>query len=503
MDTSPYRHRLQRVLNLVLVLGVAMMVAAWLLYGAFGHRIVEYVYRSDSQLVGRVLSGRAETPLRSYLDDADTLMLMATLRAIPVLALLALLKRPKTLVRLTVSCAVVLLVVVTVLEAKPSLAHAVGLDSVDYYMYRGILVPDAEVVYRSKPLLHVTLRQPGNPRLFGVDEAPALSEWTTDEEGFRNARATPSCHLVLTGDGVLNFGRTLPETFGSNLEKHLSRCVANLGVSGHGPFQYVRTFERYGIPKRPSYAVFVLNEGNDLQDIDKHKAWQRGAAKSFWGGYEIAISNPVVRVGVAVGQTVDWARDEVWQHAASMIFKNSGALHPFADDLAWIRLPTQTEFPMVFIDRQQTRSADAIQSADNWRDLRTLLSRFRLLCNEHEIIPVILFVPTAAHIYAQYSTDKSGAAWLQVRDAQVRAKQNLEIAVSRLSDELGIRFVSLTAPFEEAARNGKLLYESFSAHLAAAGADDGAAYVASVLNTVEREPPHTRHRDGSNPGRSW
>ena len=73
MDTSPYRHRLQRVLNLVLVLGVAMMVAAWLLYGAFGHRIVEYVYRSDSQLVGRVLSGRAETPLRSYLDDADTL----------------------------------------------------------------------------------------------------------------------------------------------------------------------------------------------------------------------------------------------------------------------------------------------------------------------------------------------------------------------------------------------------------------------------------------------
>jgi hypothetical protein len=175
------------------------------------------------------------------------------------------------------------------------------------------------------------------------------------------------------------------------------------------------------------------------------------------------------------------AQDEVWLHAATAVFRNSGAAHPLAGDLAWVRLPTQTTFPIVFVDRQQTQSADEIQGTQNWNQIRSVLSRFRTLCAEHEISPVILFVPTAAHIYAQYSTEQSGAAWLQTRDEQIRAKENLETAVARLSGELGMRFVSLTGPFEHAAKNGAVLYDSFSVHLAPRGTDIGGAYVADML----------------------
>jgi hypothetical protein len=503
MDTPRNRHRRQRVLNLALLVGAVTIASAWLVYGLFGHRVVAYAHGSDSEILGRLMSGRAATPLQSYLDSADTLMLAATLRAIPVLILLALLKRPAALVRTAVSCAVVLLVVITALEAKPSLAYALGLGSVDYYRYQSILEPDAELVYRSKPLLDTVVRQPLDPRLFGIEASPAVSQWTTDREGFRNARAVQSCDVVLIGDGMLNFGRTLPETFGSKIEKHLGRCVANLGVSGHGPFQYVRTFERYGIPKRPAYAVLVFNEGNDIQDIDKHNAWNAGSVASFWGGYEIAISNPVIRVGIAVRQTLRQAEGEVWRHAASAIFKSSGAAHPLAGDLAWVRLPTQAEFPIVFLDRQQTRPAESLQTAESWDHLRRLLSQFRTVCAEHGITPVLVFVPTAAHIYAEYSTDRSGAAWLEVRDEQIHAKENLEIAFTQLSNELGFHFISLTAPFEQAATNGGVLYELFSAHLAPEGADRGAAYLANVLNAIDRDTGHSLYRDVSERRTSW
>jgi hypothetical protein len=498
MNNLRLRQRGQRVVSVVLVLGATTVATVWLMYAAFGHLIVKYAYGTDAHIVDLLMSGRASTPLQSYLDRADTLMLTMSLRAISALAVLAFLKAPRAASVIIGSSAVVLLMVITALEAKPSLAYAVGLDSVEYYMNKNLLVPDEEFVYRSKPLLRITTRQSVDARPFGVESPPAATEeWATDEEGFRNAHAVRSCDVVLVGDGMLNSGRTLSETFGSSVGKHLHRCVANLGVSGHGPFQFVRTFERYGLPKRPAYAVLAFNEGNDLQDVEKYNAWRAGSPTSFWGGYEIAISNPAVRLGVAARQAVRRARNEVWLQAASGVFRNSGAAHPLAGNLAWVRLWGQAEFPMVFVDRQQVQSAAEIRKTQGWAQLRSLLSRFRTLSVEHEITPVILFVPTAAHIYAQYSTERSGTAWLEMRDEQIRAKENLETAVARLSGELGMRFVSLTAPFQRAAKNGAVLYESFSVHLTPLGTDIGGAYLADTLSALDREARRSRARERS------
>ncbi len=481
MPHTAGNQRYQRVLNWVLLIGVAGIAVSWLVYAFVGHRVVEHAYRSGSQLVRYVMAGRSDTPLQTYVDRADTLMLVATFWAIPLLALAAAFKRPMALLKGVVSLAVVAVVAVVALEAKPQLAQIVGLDSVDYYFYRNTLLPDADLVFRSKPLVRNHVNESNDARLYGIDTVPTLSEWATDEEGFRNARAAASCDVVLFGDGMVSSGRTLSETFGSRVEHHLRRCVANLGVSGYSPFQYISAFERYGIPKRPTHAVLAFNEGNDVQDIEKYTAWKAGSPKSFWGGYEVAISSPVVRLRVAAGQTLNYVRGRLWQRAARAIFAHSGTAHPLVGDLAWVRLPNQAVFPMVFVDRVPTENADAIQRTENWQQIRTLLSRFRALCVQHNITPSILFVPTAAHIYAQYSTDRSGREWLLVRDEQVRAKDNLEVAVARLSAELGIPFISLTAPFEAAAQNGAALYDSFSVHLTAQGADIGGRHVAAAL----------------------
>ena len=485
MPNTAGNHRYQRALNWALLIGVTGIAVFWLGYALVGHRLVEHAYRSDSPLVRYVMGGRSDTPLQMYVDRADTLMLVVTFWAIPLLALVAAFKRPIALVKAVVSLAVIVVVAVVALEAKPQLAHIVGLDSVDYYFYRNTLLPDSELVYRSKPLVHNRVYESLDARAYGVDTVSTQSEWATDEEGFRNARAAASCDVVLFGDGMLSSGRTLAETFGSRVEHHLRRCVANLGVSGYSPFQYISAFERYGIPKRPTHAVLAFNEGNDIHDIEKYTAWKAGSPKSFWGGYEVAISSPVVRVRVAASQTLNHIRGRLWQHAARVIFPHSGTAHPLVGDLAWVRLPNQAVFPMVFVDRVPTENADAIQRTENWQQIRTLLSRFRELCVEHNITPSILFVPTASHIYAQYSTDRSGREWRLVRDEQVRAKDNLEGAVARLSAELGIPFISLTAPFEAAAKNGAALYDSFSVHLTAQGADIGGRHVAAALAALD------------------
>ena len=85
-----------------------------------------------------------------------------------------------------------------------------------------------------------------------------------------------------------------------------------------------------------------------------------------------------------------------------------------------------------------TRSTQAIEQTDNWQELRRLLLKFRTICVEHAIVPALLFIPTSAHIYAEYSTDQSGTNWLEIRGEQIRAKRNLENAIVGLSDELGI-----------------------------------------------------------------
>ena len=76
----------------------------------------------------------------------------------------------------------------------------------------------------------------------------------------------------------------------------------------------------------------------------------------------------------------------------------------------------------------------------------------------------ILFIPEAAHIYAQYSTDDGGVDWRAVRDSRLREIES-ETAVTDLSRELGLRFISLSERFENAARTGDVLCDSFSVHL--------------------------------------
>ena len=468
---------------------VVCLVVSWVLYGVFGYRAIEAMYKSESSvIVNTIMRGRSITPLEDYLRAADTLMIVSTFRVLALVIFLVLaLKSPWMPLYGCASVLVVAFMTLACLEIYPPLADTLHLEAVDYYSFKKFFTPDALLVYKAKPFLYARIHESHDPHQWGVEAPLTASDWTTDGEGFRNGSSRQFSDIVIVGDGMINSGLSWEDTFSKRLESHLPGwSVKNLGIAGHGPFQYVQVFQTYGIKRKPQYAIFSFNEGNDIQDIDKYLQWKSGSSKNLTGGYESGITAPLLKFTTAYSQTLKYLRHESWLLAETALLKTFGHdayFRSLSEDLASVRLPTNRTFPIAFIDKQNAQSSDEIQRTENWKDIKRLLLKFKKLCAEHGIVPIVLFIPTAAHIYAEYSTDQSGANWLKIRDQQIGAKANLETAIARLSGDLGIEYMSLTPAFESAARNGLQLFDSFSVHMTSRGTEVAGAYVARVLQS--------------------
>jgi SGNH hydrolase-like domain, acetyltransferase AlgX len=119
-----------------------------------------------------------------------------------------------------------------------------------------------------------------------------------------------------------------------------------------------------------------------------------------------------------------------------------------------------------------------------WQALEQILQDFITICLENHVTPIIVYIPMAAHIYAQYSTEESGVNWLTIRDEQILAKANAVGAMITLCDELGLSLVDLSPSFEAAARQGKMLYYPMDTHWNSDGREVAAATIAKVLTST-------------------
>ena len=94
-----------------------------------------------------------------------------------------------------------------------------------------------------------------------------------------------------------------------------------------------------------------------------------------------------------------------------------------------------------------------------------------------------MYIPAAAHVYAQYSTMQSGENWLKIRDQQIQAKTNTEGSMTQMLQELDIEMISLTPTLEEGASRGKMLYYPLDPHWNPEGTELAASYVANILKS--------------------
>jgi hypothetical protein len=59
------------------------LITAWISYALFGHRLIEAMYNGESmEFLNSIIEGQSIHPLAKYLEGADEIMWMATVRVI-------------------------------------------------------------------------------------------------------------------------------------------------------------------------------------------------------------------------------------------------------------------------------------------------------------------------------------------------------------------------------------------------------------------------------------
>ncbi|MEX0804151.1 MAG: PAS domain S-box protein [Candidatus Binatia bacterium] len=467
------------------------LACAWVVYLSAGHRIIEWLSTIESpSIIDQWLEGRRVTPLANYYQLGDALLVYGTLRIVAVYGLLVLLiTAPSGVLLLGLSSLLTSLALFSALEIAPSLIRPLRLDVVSpYHAYKASYLYDEELAYRERPFNRIRLddfRGSHYSPSYNLDVPPRVVDWEMDEYGFRNSRTTESAEIVAVGDSFFEFGDNVGDTFVSRLAIKLNGTrVTNLSKSGYGPFQYLEAFKRFGVKLKPKYALFGFYEGNDIGNIRDYRVWKSGAwenayvflrfsQSSFLRRYWAAMETAATSIKRSAILAVDLILDKV--------ARNGGYAPEIHPKLALLNLGERGYERMLFVDRLNTTdSPDEMLKTDEWRALEQILIDLKKVSVEHGIVPIIVYVPAAAHIYAQFSTDASGPNWLQARDQQIAAKKNTAAAVKHLSQKLGIDVIDLSPPLEAVAKE-KLLYHRLDSHWTSDGRDIAASFVAGSL----------------------
>lgn len=482
------------------------IVAGWILFGFFGYRVMEVVYHSNSiPLIDKLLSARSTTPLEAYYEAAEYMMLLGTYWVLGGVVLSSLftvlINRPLGALLACFSFLVCSFSLFSFIELFPSLIMPLHLNKIEYYAYKANYLPDDQLGFREKPLISVQInnfRGANFSPLYGIDIPPQTVKWATDRDGFRGTRPKRFYDIVVIGDSYIEYGYTENDIFPKRLENRLGGLsVSNLGKSGYGPFQYLEVLKRYGLEKNPQVAVFAFYEGNDIHDIQRYLQWKKALSQA--GGKHAAgvprgndyaevyallkSRNLFQRYVTAFRGTVRYIGRLIWltsQLTVKRVFPQRATIHPKITDLD----VGHKHYKMLFVDKLDKTPTEQMLRTAEWIELKRILIDFKAVCAQNHILPLILYIPAAAHIYAEYSTEHSGRDWLRIRDGQVAAKHYAENAMIQLSQELNLRLLNLSLPFEAAAANGKMIYHSFDSHWNSDGVNVAAAFVAERLKSI-------------------
>jgi len=472
---------------------LCFLFGAQLLYALAGHTLIHAAHRSTSvPLIDSLMAGRATTPVQLYLWSADDLMFgiitngaLATTFGLALLSFL--ISNPRGVAAAGVIGLVFSFGVFCLLEVFPSWTMTIGLDKNPYHRNRLLRISDETLGFRGKPFLHLTIanyRSHAYEVTHGLNAPTTSVDWKTGKNGFRGETSSEQSEIVVVGDSFIEYGTSEADMFGHRLQTRLTGIkVANFGMSGYGPAQYLEVFRAYALKQTPQVAFFCFYAGNDIDGLRAYLRW-KNERKSL-GAYTIGYESFLKRYPVAmreVGRFLYGGLTDTAESLARSIAIGPGYSHP---DVATVKLPDADAYKVLIVDKAPATSVEDMLLMDDWKELARVLREFRNISTAHAIKPVILYIPMASSIYAEYTTEESGTNWLKVRDQQVLSAKNSETAVRFLSESLKIDVVNLGDAFRQAARNGKMLYESVDTHWNSEGREIAAEFVTSWLEVSD------------------
>ncbi|HKY07441.1 MAG TPA: hypothetical protein VJQ55_04330 [Candidatus Binatia bacterium] len=468
-----------------------MIPLVWVFYFPAAEQLIGALHGSEnSWLADRLMPGRRSTNVEAYYRRANAALLYGTVLAILIgMAAWLLLRKAAEVFLFLLSCFVCSLLVFVLLERFPGLIPLTRLDRVlGYYSFKVNYIPDSELVYTEKPFNRRSITEFAgalSASRYGIDVEPYRIEWIMDKDGFRNDKPAAAADIVVLGDSYLEYGATGSDTFVGRLQAKLPRLSArNLGKSGYSVGQYAVALKRFGLQYRPKIAIMAFYEGNDVSEMRDYLFWQAGrygdvrgylikfTAHSWWRRYTAAVSSALVQIRKALADIAELALNKL-----AIVRGHAQRTHP---EVAILNLNGRI-YPSLLLDKMPEARVESMLATEEFQAIQQSFKQFRDICRANGITPILVYIPTPVHVYAGYTTEASGSAWLHMLGRQMAVKENVETAVKILADRAGIEVISLTPVFKAAADKGKMLYYALDPHWNAEGREAAASFIAGVL----------------------
>ncbi len=306
-------------------------------------------------------------------------------------------------------------------------------------------VIDFEVTPRSGDLYEISCLS----RDVLEDFAPYRVSFRRDAHGFRNDEPWPDdVDLVVMGDSFTNGGRIQAPYWQS-----LSDAILVLATPGIGTLEQQRLFEAYALPREPETVVIAFFAGNDLDDTQFFADMQRDGITRR----DIAHRGKTPLDYSVVFRLLQFIAD-------ATVFAPKRPCH--YPRIAHTEPPSQIVFAKIFLPTLGA-DRDSLLASDKLRLTRESLSEMAAALRAKDAELILMYIPSKPELYWTYLDDASKSIIVAVHSRDTRLKDldtiDLNLHVQRevmreTADELGIGFLDLTAPLDEAIRAGQSPY---------------------------------------------
>jgi hypothetical protein len=315
----------------------------------------------------------------------------------------------------------------------------------------------------------------------GQDQVVAHVHLVTDAHGFRNSPPEQATYDVVALGDSFTMARTVASPWPQGLAACAGMDVLNLGEEGAGPQQELDLFRQYGRGKQPQWVILTYFEGNDLYDAAAY-----------------AQANPflLARIGKQLltqgAQALKPGSRAQAAPAISYRYPITVTLNEAALPMAF--LPAYVAW--LSVDRER------IAASQNYHVAMGSIQQMADLSDDIGAQFLLVFIPSKIHTYLPYlkddetlarvfagvhALDLDGAGYLQFTPAAATAdltRQHMDDQAGLLAEyaaEHNLRFLDLTARFQNAAATGEALYYAFDTHWNQQGHDLAAQAICQTV----------------------
>ena len=284
-----------------------------------------------------------------------------------------------------------------------------------------------------------------------------------DADGFRNALELKDWDVAVVGDSYTELGYLPDEQLTSRvIERQTQLRVKNLGVCDTGLLAYARYLRNFGAAPSARQVVFVMFEGNDVQDTTAEWRALQEFMQSGDRGYRSTVETSFVK---ALAGAVSSARNRPQPRS----FQNAW----FASRGHELPITISTELPVSW------KHAEPEQIAALKAGIAACAAEAKILGMQ----PLLAYVPVNNRVYdglLRFGSDLP-------HEVQAWKPHDLPAQVAALCHEQGMLFVDTTPALRKRAEEGIYVHNRIlDCHVNAEGARIIGQVIADVLKTDSR-----------------